>query len=73
MNQAQPLTRKQIRQIFDRHRGAAYKLAEELGKSRNTVSQVLRGKGTSQPILDAARARAAELLASEQQQQKGAA
>ena len=64
MNQAQ-LTRKEIRGIFKRHRGAAFKLANELGIARNTVGLVLRGKGTSKRVMEAAHKRAMELLAEE--------
>lgn len=55
------LPRKEIRKIFHANHGAAHKLALELGVSRGTVSQVLRGKTTSKRILEAARRKALEL------------
>lgn len=56
------LSRKQIRDIFQRHKGAANALAAELEVSHVAVSKVLRGKDKSQRILDAAHARALELI-----------
>jgi hypothetical protein len=59
------MTRKQIRAVFRRHRGAVVQLARTIGVNRVTVSEWLRGKATSRKIADAAALRAAELLAEE--------
>ena len=59
------MTREQIREIFRQHRGAAKELSYELGVSHVAISRVLSGKDASQRILDAARARAAGLVAKE--------
>lgn len=58
------LTRKQIRQVFQQHKGEANALAAKLGCSHVAVSQVLRGKGKSQKIFGAAHERALELMKS---------
>lgn len=50
-----------IRRVLLRHRGELSRLAEQLGVTRTTVSQVLRGRSVSARILQAAAARAAEL------------
>lgn len=50
-----------IRRTLLRHRGELARLAEQLGVTRTTVSQVLRGRAVSERILQAAAARAAEL------------
>lgn len=44
-----------------RHRGELARLADQLGVTRTTVSQVLRGRTVSERILQAAAERAAEL------------
>jgi transcriptional regulator with XRE-family HTH domain len=59
------LSNRQIRAVFRRNHGSAKKLAEDLELSASTISLVLRGKGKSQKVADAARVRAAELLAGE--------
>lgn len=56
------LTRKQIKDIFQRHRGTAAALARELDISPVTVTLWLRGKVVSARIAEAAQIRAAELL-----------
>ena len=56
------LSRKEIRQIFQRHRGAALALSKELGVSHTTMSLWLRGKTVSARIAEAAQTRAHELL-----------
>lgn len=65
------LDRREIRAIFKRNRGAAFKLAADLKVSRTSVSMCLRGKGTSRRILDAARKRAIELARIELAAQSG--
>lgn len=65
MTQSPALTRRQIRSIFARHRGAAYQLAASMGISRVTLGTWLRGGMTSQRIQCAATDRALELLAEE--------
>lgn len=64
MNDVQPqqrLTREEIRDTFQANRGAAARLAEELGISATVMSHVLAGKMTSRRVFEAARARALEL------------
>jgi len=58
------LTRAQVAKVL-RRAAAISELARELGKHRNSVSDVLRGKMTSASILAAAEAKAREILASE--------
>jgi hypothetical protein len=65
MNETQTMSRKEIRQVFREHRGAAAELAAKLHVSKTTISLVLRGKNTSERILTAAREMAEGLLAKE--------
>lgn len=58
-----------MRKIFARHRGAASRLAADIGVHKVTISQALRGYPASVRIMSAVRDRAVELLAAE----KGAA
>lgn len=73
-HQSQPeeLTVEQIYAIISRHRGAATQLAAEIEVSKTTLSTVLRGKFTSKRVLDAAKARALELLESERAEKAAA-
>lgn len=48
------LTRKRIRKILGNNRGAASKLARDLGISRVTVALVLSGRTKSKRVLAAA-------------------
>lgn len=72
-SQLTTLTRGEMRRIFKRYRGAASKLAEDIGCHKVTISQGLRGFQVSERIMSAIRLRATELLAAEQQREKGAA
>lgn len=58
------MTRAQVAKVL-RRAAAISELARELGKHRNSVSDVLRGKMTSASIMAAAEAKAREILASE--------
>ena len=73
MTETRILERREIRAVFRRHRGTAYRLAAEIGLSRTTVSQWLRGRITSRKVADAAQTRALELLRAEEAAGKGAA
>ena len=57
------MSRKEIREVFKRNRGAATRLAESIGKSKTTVSFVLRGRAVSRDVLEAARKMAEDLAA----------
>lgn len=59
------ITRAEARKILKRHRGAASRVAVQLGVSPVTVGLVLRGRSTSARILAALINRATELLAAE--------
>jgi DNA-binding LacI/PurR family transcriptional regulator len=50
-----------IRRVLLRNRGEIRRLAQQLGVTPTTVSQVLRGRAVSKRIVEAAAARAAEL------------
>lgn len=56
------LTRKQIREIFERNRGAQIEVARDLGIAHVNVSKWLRGKQTSARIAEAAHRKALQLL-----------
>jgi len=56
------LSQDRVREILKRHPGSIGQLADELGVTITSVSMVLRGRGTSQRIEQAAQKRAAELL-----------
>ena len=55
----------EIRRIFSANRNAAAELARDLMVTRATVSLVLSGRGKSDRIMKAARAKAVELLRDE--------
>lgn len=59
MNRIVSLTK--IRKVLLRHRGEISRLADQLGVTKTTVSQVLKGRAVSERILQAAAERAAEL------------
>ncbi len=67
-------TRSQIRAAFalKRNRGAASRLAEELGVAKMTVSEWLRGKMTSARIAAAAEAKYYELTVKKEDQANAA-
>lgn len=65
---ATPLRRREIRKVLQRHRGEMIRLAQALSVNRITVSNVLAGRMTSARILNAAEARAHELLELETQE-----
>lgn len=59
------LTRSAIRRILKKRPGAISKIATDLGITRQTVSGVLKGLGTSSRVMAAATALAHEILALE--------
>ena len=59
---AAELSLAKIRQLFRDRRGAAAKLATDIGVHKVTISQALHGRITSKRIVDAVRARAEEFL-----------
>lgn len=59
------LTRSKIRRILKKRHGSISGIARDLDLCRATVSGVLKGKGTSARVMEAATARAREILASE--------
>lgn len=63
---SEKLTRKDIQRVFARNHGAAAELARDLGVSPVSISQVLRGRITSERIMSAAEERAALLLDEEE-------
>jgi transcriptional regulator with XRE-family HTH domain len=66
MQDPSTLTKRQIRAIFARHRGAQAQLARELGVHRGTVGLWLRGLVKSERLDALIPQRAAELLRAEQ-------
>jgi IS30 family transposase len=70
VSQERPLRRTQIREILKRHVGSIARIAEQLGVTSNTVSLALRGKITSKRVMEAAEAKARELLQLEQTQEQ---
>jgi predicted transcriptional regulator len=64
-DQQSTLTRKQIRELFRRHRGAVQRTADLAGVSHPMVSQWLRGKTKSANVAGKAQLVASELLALE--------
>jgi hypothetical protein len=61
----QKLTRREIRSVLKRHRGASALIARELDVDQTNISEWLRGRLTSKRVEDAIRQRVAELLAGE--------
>lgn len=61
------LTRSRLRKVLRQRPGAISGIALELGVTRQTVSGVLRGKGDSARVLEAARRIAREILSLKQQ------
>lgn len=64
---SEKLSRKDIRSVFARNHGAASELARNLSVSPVAVSQVLRGRVTSERIMLAAEERALLLLLDEEE------
>jgi len=63
------LTRAALRRILKRHKGSISAIAGALGHTTHvSVSNWLRGQGTSRPIEGAVRAKALELLEQEKKQ-----
>ena len=60
------LTRAKIRKALKQEPGSFADIARQLGISKATVSGVLRGMGTSARVMEAATARALEILAKQE-------
>ena len=59
------LSRKQIKAVFRRNRGASANLARELGIKQNSISDWMRNRGRSKRVHEAILSRAADLVAAE--------
>jgi predicted GNAT family acetyltransferase len=65
MFDSRELRRHQIRKILTSRRGVMARIARELDLTHSCVATVLRGRGKSARVMDAARRAAQEILAEE--------